>query len=280
VVRFHCLGPFVIGPEGSEIVVKPCRRSRLLAALLAQPKVVLSADQVVEEIWEQDIPPRAANTVHAHVARLRRDLNSWLGTCDVHVDWRYPGYVLRIDEAEVDLCAFTRLVADCQNAWPADPLRCAEYGGRALALWRGVPFAGHELGPVGRIARVRLEEARLATLEIVLDARLALGLHRQQIAELRELVATNPFMERFHEQLILALYRSGRLGAALDAYHSARRTLRKDLGVEPSPQLSQRAAQVLRHDPDLWRLSDGDVGQLQMLNGQDYGGSDSTVRSV
>ena len=42
-----------------------------------------------------------------------------------------------------------------------------------------------------------------------------------------------PLRERFHEQLVLALYRSGRQADALRAYGGARRTLVEELGIEP-----------------------------------------------
>ncbi|MBP2479216.1 DNA-binding SARP family transcriptional activator [Crossiella equi] len=217
---------------------------------------VLTMDQVVEELWEQDPPAGAAQTVHAHIARIRKDLAAWLPEERVRIDWSHPGYVLRAPAERVDLCAFSTFAAGCAEAWPTDPARAAECGRQALALWRGAPFSGHDLGPTGRIARVRLEETRLATLETVMDARLELGLHRQQVGELKELVAANPYRERFHEQLIIALYRSQRQGEALEVYHSARLFLSEELGVEPSPQLRRTAAQVLRHDPALRHHSD------------------------
>ncbi|GAA1414984.1 BTAD domain-containing putative transcriptional regulator [Catellatospora coxensis] len=248
---FQCLGPFLTGSPGQSRSVTPGRRSRLLAALVAHVNTVLSIDQVIGEIWEQDAPAGAAQTVHAHVARLRKDLASHLSGVEARIDWRHPGYVLHTDRAEVDICVFSDLAGDCAEAWPRNPLRAIESGRQALALWRGIPFAGHELGTLGRITRARLEETHLATLETVMDAKLELGLHRQLIGELRELVLAHPFYERFHVQLMIALYRCQRQSEALDAYHSVRRLLQSELGVEPSPQLRETATRVLRQDPVL-----------------------------
>jgi DNA-binding SARP family transcriptional activator len=61
----------------------------------------------------------------------------------------------------------------------------------------------------------------------------ALGLWRGELAaELRDLSQLLPMRERFHAQLMLALYRSGRRGEALDVFRKARGSLVAELGVE------------------------------------------------
>jgi len=63
----------------------------------------------------------------------------------------------------------------------------------------------------------RLQELRLAALEIRIGADLALGRHDALTAELDGLVREHPLRERLHCQLMLALYRSGRQADALAA---------------------------------------------------------------
>jgi hypothetical protein len=50
---------------------------------------------------------------------------------------------------------------------------------------------------------------------------------------------------------MLALYRSARQAEALDAYRAARRELSEELGLEPSEELKQLEAAILRQDPAL-----------------------------
>ena len=71
------------------------------------------------------------------------------------------------------------------------------------------------------------------------------------LVELEQLVAAEPLRERLRGQLMLALYRAGRQGEALDAYRDAVRTLDAELG--PNPDRSSSAAQqaILTHDPAL-----------------------------
>ena len=91
-----------------------------------------------------------------------------------------PGYLIRPRNGDVDLERFEQTVAEARTASPA---RAGELLGDALALWRGVPLAELDTS-FARAARSRLEEQRLAALEQRIDADLALGRHRELVAEL------------------------------------------------------------------------------------------------
>jgi DNA-binding SARP family transcriptional activator len=100
-------------------------------------------------------------------------------------------------------------------------------------------------------AIARLEEIRLAAVELRIDADLALGRHDELVVELEALVAEHPLRERLRRYLMTALYRSGRQAEALDAYQNARRALVDELGIEPSPALQELEKAILRQDPSL-----------------------------
>ena len=68
--------------------------------------------------------------------------------------------------------------------------------------------------------------------------------------QLEALVAEHPLRERLREQLMLALYRSGRQADALRVYRDGRRLLVDELGLEPSQPLQQLEQAILRQDPD------------------------------
>ena len=80
----------------------------------------------------------------------------------------------------------------------------------------------------------RLEELRWVTTERRVRLAAGLGHHGDTVGELSELVQRMPLHKRFHVQLVLALYRSGRQADASRAYGNARRTLVEEL--EPSNQ--------------------------------------------
>ena len=80
---------------------------------------------------------------------------------------------------------------------------------------------------------------------------MALGRHAGLVGELEGLVALHGLHERFHEQLMLSLYRNGRQADALRAYQDARRLLAEELGLNPGPALRSMEAAILAQDPTL-----------------------------
>ena len=95
---------------------------------------------------------------------------------------------------------------------------------------------------------MRLEETYVAAVEDRIDIDLELGRHRDLIAELERLTSRHPYRERLWEQLMLALYRNGRQAEALRAYRELRRMLGEDLGIEPTPHVTELEGRILLHD--------------------------------
>ena len=137
---------------------------------------------------------------------------------------RSPGYTIRLGPDQLDLYRFERLVEEARRCL-ADgrPTDASERLREALALWRGPALADVSYESFAQAAIARLEEIRLAALELRIEADLALGQDRELVGELEALVAEHPLRERLRGHLMLALYRSGRQAEALNAYQDARR---------------------------------------------------------
>ena len=121
----------------------------------------------------------------------------------------------------------------------------------ALALWRGPPLDDVADEPFAAPEIRRLEELRLATLELAIERDLDAGRHREVVGELERLVVAEPLRERLHAQRMLALYRCGRQSDALAAYRHVRAALVDAIGVEPGPELRRLHEAILRQDPAL-----------------------------
>jgi SARP family transcriptional regulator, regulator of embCAB operon len=249
---FRCLGAFSVVSAGQAFVVRHSKRASLLAALLLHANEVVSTDRLAEELWEGDVPDQYVRDLQAHVARLRKDLVSWgvPPQCAV-LRAAYPGYVLRVPGAEVDIHRFEELATTARTLADRDPSGAREAIVRALALWRDTPFVGLQLGVIGRVAQARAVELRLALIESAVELDLMAGGSAGMVPELTGLVVEYPYRERFHSQLMVALYRAGRQEEALQLYHQHRRRVREDLGVEPGPAMRSTMAAILRHDPAL-----------------------------
>jgi len=220
----------------------------VLATLVLRAGEVVTSAQLVDELWGESPPASASHTLEVYVSRLRQ-LFDGRGTS---IARRGSGYVLEIGEAALDARAFVELAGDVSHAAAStDHMLVVARASAALALWRGRALADVDMGQIGRVEADRLEELRLRTQELRVDAELALGRHEHAVGELQSLVAQNPYRERFVAQLMLALYRSGRHAEALDAYERMRRRLDDDLGLQPSADLQQLSARIVRQEPAL-----------------------------
>jgi hypothetical protein len=87
-----------------------------------------------------------------------------------------------------------------------------------LGLWRGPVLADVAEDRTRDLLASGVEETRLVAIEDRVDALLRLGGHRDVVEELVVLVDANPTRERLVGQLMLALYRGGRAGEALEVF--------------------------------------------------------------
>jgi predicted ATPase/DNA-binding SARP family transcriptional activator len=239
-VEFRLLGPVEVVGEGGAVALGGPKQRALLAELLLRRGSAVPRERLVDALWGDRPPASAISSLQVYVHGLRRAVGA------DRLETRGNAYRVRVEPDELDVARFERLLAEARDAPPA---HAEELLANALALWRGDALGDLGDSPV-RAAAAALEDLRLQALELRADARLALGEHREVVAELEELVAAEPYRERLREQLVLALYRSGRQQDALDAYQDARRAL-DELGVEPRPALRELERAVLRHDPAL-----------------------------
>ena len=246
-IEINVLGSLEV-VRGGDVVALPGDRERaVLAVLASNAGETVSADRLIERLWGEALPRNPLNALQAIVSRLRRALGS-----DGIVLTRKPGYALEVGACAIDAGRFEDLVRQARQLGPGEPDRVAELLGLALSLWRGTAFADLEYQDVVHEEAARLEELRLGALEDKLAADLAIGRYgAETVAQLEALVGAHPFRERMRGQLMLALYRCGRQGDAITAYHEARRVLSDELGVEPGPELKKLYEQVLYQDPAL-----------------------------
>lgn len=241
--RFNVLGPIEVW-HGDEPVPIPAGRARLLlAVLLLRANQPVTADELVDRLWngEAPNPDRAKATLQMVVRRLRQAL----GEANV-VRTTTGGYLAELPPHALDLHEFRDLAARGRFT-------------EALELWRGTPLSDVSSDSLHRDEVEPLLEERLGVLERRFDAELAAGRGGGLVGELRSLTKQHPLRERFGAQLMAALRASGRRAEALTAYAEMRTVLAAELGVEPGPELRALHAALLTEDdggPPAVRLRD------------------------
>ncbi|MCK8437808.1 tetratricopeptide repeat protein [Streptomyces sp. D2-8] len=249
-MRFGLLGPPVLfydvqgGGRGEARAIAGPKSRVLLAALLLDAGRAVSVESLKDALWGGAPPVSAQASLHNHITRLRRLLDDPERLRTVP-----SGYVLRIDEGELDVHVFDAHVAEARAAHTGrDRERVVRACTAALALWRGAPLAGLPPEVGGYAFAQRLCEARLLLLEWRHEAELALGgprLH-ELVPELAALTGEYPLREVFHRQLMLALHRTGRQAEALAVHRELRTRLVGRLGIEPGPGVREAHVEVLR----------------------------------
>ncbi|WP_084772118.1 AfsR/SARP family transcriptional regulator [Nonomuraea candida] len=252
-LRFAVLGPVRAWRDGRELDLgTPLQRS-ILGMLLLREGHAVTPNEMIDAVWGEDAPPRALGALRTYVSRLRTvlepdrparsrpELLTSIG----------KGYALRLPQDALDLSRFERGVAQAESARKAG--RTAESARAlraALALFEGEPLAG-TVGPYAEHQRDRLIERRISVVETLMDVDLELGEHARIVSELIALTADHPLRERLRAQLMLALYRCGRQGDALNVFTETREALIDELGIEPGPELTALHQRILAADPAL-----------------------------
>lgn len=243
-VRYRLLGRVeVIGDDGQFIPLAARKERTLLAALLLSANRAISAERLIDAMWDDTPPASAVNALQVQVSRLRKRLVA----CDEGelLVRETSGYRLLVQPGELDVDRFEELAR-----FEGDAAESSRRLGEALALWSGPALVDVD-SVVLRGDATRLDDLRWSVLERRIDADLRLGRHLTLVAELEAVVAEEPLREGFVGQLMVALYRSGRQAEALAVYRHTREVLADQLGIDPSPALRALELSVLSQSADL-----------------------------
>lgn len=244
-MRFQLLGPLTLAEGRETVVLKPSKPTSLLAALLLHPGTVVPTGHLLRVLWDESPPTTARAALQSCVLRLRRLFGTYGAGGDL-IEAVPGGYRMNADADTLDLVRFRALVrgADGTGDVEGELYRLKE----ALTLWQGPLLANVPSALLHRDEVPGLTEERLRALERACDIELALGLCRQVLVDLWETARRHPGRERFSEQLIEALYRTGRQSEALAEYRSVKERLKEELGIDPGPGLQRLELAILRGD--------------------------------
>ncbi|MEV7238560.1 tetratricopeptide repeat protein [Streptomyces sp. NPDC051020] len=241
-MRFRLLGPLEVEVDGRPVMICSAMHRALLSVLLLRANRPVTHGTLQAALWGENPPATAAASLKNHISRLRRILESG---AEERVRTVPSGYLLRVEEGELDADEFMALMGGAQEARASqDWSQVSQVTSAALRLWRGNPM---DCTPVDAVhLEVRhLMEAHQEVLGWHFDAALRLGIHDGLAARLAAAVAEHPLVETFSLQLMQVLHRGGRSAQALEVYQRLRRTLVDELGIEPSAAVQQTQRRIL-----------------------------------
>ena len=251
-LEFRLLGPFEVAAGGQPVVIGSPKQRLLLAMLAVHGHC--SVDLLAEELWDGRPPASLAPTLQSLVSRVRRTLVDASGGEEppVVLYAQGDGYAADFSAGVLDSSRFEQhLEAGRRHLAQGDFESAATRLREGLGLWRGPALSGLSDREFARAEVARLETLRLDAMDELAEAELGAGRPARALEVLEKHLVDNPLRERAWGQQMLALYRLGRQADALRAYQTVRHILAEELGLDPTPALSQLEAMILRHDPQL-----------------------------
>lgn len=147
-LEFRVLGPVRARRGPAELDLGPNQQRAILSLLVVRANQLVTNDDLIELLWEQDPPGSALNVIHKYVGSIRRLLEPDLeARTSGHWLTRHgTAYRLAANEATSDLIAFRRLMDDARAAHAASrPAGALDLLMEALGLRHGACGEGLEL---------------------------------------------------------------------------------------------------------------------------------------
>lgn len=242
--RIGLLGPVEVRRDGVAVPALNGRLAVMLAAVAVVGGGLVGFAALEDYLWRDDPPERPRRALQNYATKLRQLLG------DDVIQSSRDGFALGLERTTVDVFRFRSLATRPPDGTTPDAeLRRLR---EALALWRGDPLSGLVPDALEGEYAPGLVDEFLSATERANELRLLMGdLGADLVTSLRQLVATHPWRERLWGQLMLALYRQGRQGEALTAFHDVVGVLREDLGIDPGTELVRLHERILAGDADL-----------------------------
>ncbi|GIF77447.1 AfsR/SARP family transcriptional regulator [Asanoa siamensis] len=244
-VQFKLLGPLEVRVDDQLLQIGSPKHRILLASLLLEPGRTVGTAELIEAIWGAAPPDNQRSALQVCVARTRALLEKTLGSSLISTE--RDGYRIDVDPDTVDVQVFQAWLSQArQRAAASDDDGEARALAQALTLWRGEALADIPSDALHAQCGQMLIEHRLRAAERQIDLQLRAGRHVDVVSELTTLAARNPLREKLWLQLMTALDRCGRRAEALTTFHTARRRLADEIGIQPGDDLQQLYLRILR----------------------------------
>lgn len=234
-----------VASELPAVAPQPGRVAALLALLSLEPGRVVSAERLMDQLWEDNPPQSGVSALYVYISRLRRQL----APLSISVSTRAPGYVLEVGAEAVDVVAFDRAVRAAEEALDEGELEAAHVHLRAARqLWRGDPFQGASPCSDLILEAQRLQRQRDRISELDVRLLLLMGQARAAADLAQTLTERDPLSETHWALRIEAEHDAGNTAVGLALYEEFREILAEELGIDPGARMRTLHTALLRQD--------------------------------
>lgn len=236
--------PTVLRWRDQRVTLRPMERVVILALVCAKG-YSLTALKLARQLYGDDRREGAARTTASHAAHIRKALRTVAGDDRALVSETVRGgvaYRFDIIPDCIDAVRFDRqVVAGCRQFQQGLHEEAAATLDAALSLWRGAPLSDAADWPFASAEITRLENLHRAAIITRIEARIAVGRHREVVGDLEGMAAAHPDDGKVWQLLITSLYRSERDAESTAACQDAIRAFHRR-GLDTS------RLEALQHD--------------------------------
>lgn len=240
---FRMLGPLEARHNGVPVQLGDQQQRFVLVVLLLHANRPVSPARLTEIVWGDN--PKRRELVRSYIKRLR---DAFADADDIQIETTPTGYLLRIDDDQLDTVRFDRLRREAEAVRADDPRRAVELLRAAVDLWYGEFLEDIDIDRVGGTDVIPPDESRLDAIADLAELALGIGDHRTARDHLRRVVRENQARQRHAELLMRALLAGGDQAAAIQVFRGVRAAL-VELGIEPGPTLRNLAARAEHGEP-------------------------------
>ena len=242
---YRLLGDLEISrDDGRSLTLPTGKPLAVLAALLVNPNRLVAKPYLLKAAWGDSETQEAQ--LHKSINAVRRVLGQ-IGRRDHLITHQKSGYELQVDELDLDMSVFRKLVRQAEEAAAGHEAGLLR---EALGLWRGPHPLSNVPEALLREEREQLESRRKLAAVRLFDLELAARNYALVQAEATPLAGDFPADQRLCEQLMIAAYRNGHGADASALYERHARVLETQTGGPPDPALRNLAYAIGRADED------------------------------
>src|SRR5882672_9674799 len=167
------LGPLDVQKSNGAVRVTAPKLRSMLAFLTIHAGNVVSVESLAEAVWDGDWPVTWTQTMRNNIKKVRQAL----APDGDRIEWRAPGYCLRLGPDESDLAMFESLrKAGLAAAISGDWREASRLLTHAESLWRGTAFADIESRLIRTQYAQYLQTQRVTVAEARIEADIRLSL--------------------------------------------------------------------------------------------------------